>query len=484
MTQGKPNVLFIMTDEMRWDAAGFAGSSIVRTPTLDRLAESGVCFEDAYCASPVCSPARASWLSGLYPHAHLQLRNYAPRRRGMWGSHMPATCVTLGDVLKRAGYRCGNVGVWHLGDDETPQHGFSDFWCTYRYLGSGHVDPLSASFERAGVANLYGKGAEGIVQYGNTPAFGTITDPRQQRTTWTVDRALEFLERPQDAPFLLLVGIKDPHPLMLVPPELLKLYAEERLPLPKTLRDPLEGKPGYHSRAKFRIRGPVTDAQFRRMMAHYFALITHIDRQVGRLLEVLEEHGQIENTIVVFTSDHGEMLGDHGFTEKCFMYESSVRVPCLISWPRRLPSGLRVSTPLAGVDLMPTLLDLADVPIPSPMDGRSVAGPVLAGSQPDPRPILAEIASQEAIYGPSEVNQDREQLAAHVMLLDKGCKYVWNRFDADELYDLRTDPDEMHNLAALAKGRERIVSMRQQVAEMVARTGPGPYDWCLDGHAR
>ena len=150
----RPNIVLIMCDQMRWDAAGFAGSPIVQTPHLDRLAANGVCFENAYCASPVCSPARASWLTGCYPHAHLQLRNYGPKRRGEFGGYLPHDQITIGDLLKRAGYRCGIVGPWHLGDDHRPQHGFTDFWCTYRYLGD-HPDPLFDYFETEGVENRY-----------------------------------------------------------------------------------------------------------------------------------------------------------------------------------------------------------------------------------------------------------------------------------------------------------------------------------------
>ena len=483
MSQSRPNIILIMCDQMRWDTAGFAGSLVVQTPHLDRLAESGVYFENAYCASPVCSSARASWLTGLYPHAHLQLKNYGPGMVGRWGSYLPPDSVTIADVLKSAGYRCGMVGPWHLGNDHLPQHGFDDFWCTYRYLGKDYPDPLFDSFDRAGVPNLYRKDAEGMTQYGNTLEFGTITDPRQQRTTWTIDRSLEFIQQPHDAPFFLFVSIKDPHPLVLVPPELVELYPEDQMPLPTSFRDPLDGKPAFQERAKFRIPPTVTDDQFRRVIAYYYALVTHIDAQVGRLFRTLETQGITQNTIVTFISDHGEMLGDHGFTEKCLMYEASVRVPCLLSWSGTLPAGARVKTPLGGVDLMPTLLELTRETPLSPIDGRSVASAILVGKEPPPHPIFAEIASNEAIYRGS---QDLEQLAAHVMIYDGRWKYIRNRFDIDELYDLETDADEMQNLAAQPEHRERVSSMRRQIAEMVCHTGPGPYDWCLsdsDGRA-
>ena len=130
MPVNAPNILLIMVDQMRYDCAGFMGHPIVRTPNLDLLAASGVVFENAYCASPVCSPARASWLTELYPHAHGQLRNYTRRLAGLAGARMRPDCVTLGDICKTAGYRCGHVGCWHLGDDERPQHGFTDYWVT------------------------------------------------------------------------------------------------------------------------------------------------------------------------------------------------------------------------------------------------------------------------------------------------------------------------------------------------------------------
>ncbi len=465
----------MMCDQMRWNAAGFAGSPTVRTPNLDRLAANGVCFENAYCASPVCSPARASWLTGLYPHAHLQLRNYGPARMGQFGCYLPRDCITIGDVLKTAGYRCGMVGPWHLGEDHNPQHGFTDFWRAYRYQG-GYADSLFDYFEQEEVPNLYLERAPGMTLYENTLEFGTINDPRQQRTTWTMDRGVEFIQDTDGEPFFLFASIKDPHPRILVPPELLDYYPENRIELSSSLRDSLEGKPEFQKTGKFRIRPTVTDEQLRQMVSYYYALITHIDAQVGRILRTLERQDLIDNTIVAFISDHGELLGDHGYVEKCLMYEASVRVPCVISWLGQVPGGTRIDAPLAGVDLMPTLLDLVDATPPIPIDGRSVAEPILNGQQPERQPIFAEIASLDAIYHGA---QEQEQLAAHVMVRDKNWKYIWNRFDIDELYDLDTDPGEMSNIADDSEQQNRATTMRGQIIEMICHTGPGPYEWCL-----
>ena len=472
----RPNILWVMCDQLRWDALGCTGSGYVHTPHLDELARRGVLLRNAYCASPVCSPARASWLSGLYPHATGQWCNYGPGRADQPGCRMREEIVTIGDVLAAEGYRCANVGVWHLGDDERPQHGFDAGWITYRYHRDPD-DPLVRYFAACGLSDPYRAGAPEVQRYEpNTLPFGTIGDPRQQRTTWTVDRTIELLDDLAGTPFFVLCGVKDPHPEMLVMPELLARYPEDQVPLPASRHDALAGKPRYQHEAKFRIPpGTLDDRSYRRMFAHYYALISHIDAEMGRLLGHLQRLGIADETVVVFSSDHGEMLGDHGFVEKCLMYEEAVRVPCVLAWPGGLPAGGEVHVPVGGVDLMPTLLELAGAPLPAPLDGRSLAGALRRGVEPAPAPVLAEIASQRAIYGG---DRSPDQLAAHVMLRDGDWKYVRNRHDIDELYDLVADPREMRNLAATPAHGERVTAMRHQIAGLLLTTGPGPYAWC------
>ena len=473
----RPNIVLIMCDEMRWNSAGFAGSSIVKTPNLDRLAAEGVCFENAYCASPVCSPARASWLTGLYPHAHHQLINYSPDRMGEFGCFLPEDKTTISEVLADAGYRCGIVGPWHLGDDHVPQRGYGEFWWTYRYQGAGRPDRLFDYFEKEGVRNLYRDHRDIYTDYGFSLRFATTGDNREQRTTWTVDRGIDFIEADGTSPFFLFLSVKDPHPHILVPEKLLGLYPEERMPLPEDWKDTLEGKPEFLKTEKGRMDPSVTAEQLRKTTAHYFALISHIDIELGRLFERLEEKNQLQNTVIAFISDHGEMLGDHGFTTKRVLFDGSVRVPCIISWADGLPKGLKIETPLPGVDLMPTLLELAGVDEPSPIDGRSVAGPIRSGRAPAAKPVLAEISSWQAIHG---VSDDTDWMAAHVMIRVGKWKYNRNRFDTDELYDLESDPGEMTNLAGRPDMAGTIRNLRGRIAEAIVKTGPGPYAWCLE----
>ena len=474
MSTQRPNVVLIMCDELRYDCGGFANHKLVRTPNLDRLAENGVVFENAYCASPVCSPARASWLTGTYPHAHGQLVNYGPGRRlGRPGSEMRADCVTIGDVLKREGYRCGIVGPWHLGRDHEPQHGFTDFWRAVGYQGD-HPDPWQDYLEREKVPDINSVGT--ITDDGYLMKYARLTDPRQQRTTWTVDQGLAFLDGRDERPSFLLLSVKDPHPPIIVAPELVEKYPIDRIELPPTWADPLDGRPHYLRSDVGRLRPDVDETAFKRMMAHYFALVTHIDFEVGRMIDRLRALDLLEHTIVVFMSDHGEMLGDHGFTTKCVFYEGSVRVPCILSWPDGLPAGRRIQTPLGGVDLMPTLLELAGAALEKTIDGRSVAAPVAGGREPDPEPVFAEIATWRIIQARSD---DPAELAARIMVRDEGWKYIRHRFDGDELYDLDTDPNEIINLAGQPEQADRISDLREKIRSMLGRTGPGPYEWCL-----
>ncbi len=475
MTETKPNLIFILCDQLRFDCLGYAGHPLVETPNIDRLAERGVVFETAYCASPVCSPARASWLTGTYPHAHQQLANYGPERlipEAM--AVMRPDAVTLGDVFKQAGYRCGIAGPWHLGHDHQPQHGFEEFWRVYRYQGD-HRDILFDYFDREGVQNIYEGKHPTIRNHGL--GYTPISDPRQQRTTWTVDQGLEFLDTTGDRSFFLYLSIKDPHPLVAVSQELVDRYPIDKIDLLSTWQDDLEGRPDYLKNDVGRLPLDISETGFRTMMAHYFALITHIDDQVGRLIDRLQSLELAENTIVTFISDHGEMLGEHHAIQKRMFWEASVRVPCVVSWPAGLPSGHRVTTPLGGVDLAPTLLDLCGLSFENPIDGRSVALSIKEKEQPDPVPIFSEIGTSDGINFRST---EPEELAARVMVRDGDWKYVMNRTDDDELYNLNTDPLELTSLAAGVDQTDRIRHAQSLIREMITHTGPGYYTWCLD----
>jgi arylsulfatase A-like enzyme len=361
-----------------------------------------------------------------------------------------------------------------LGNDHQPQHGFTDFWHAYRYQGEGHPDPFFDFMDREGVSNLYSGSHESIVS-GYGLSYTPMDDPRQQRTTWTINQGIEFLDTQDDRPFFLFLSVKDPHPLIAVSQELVDQYPVDEIELPPSWRDPLEGKPEYQHKEHSRLSLEIDDAGFKQMMAYYYALVTHIDAEVGKLVAHLDQLGFGDDTVLAFISDHGEMLGDHHTVEKRLFYEASSRVPCLLSWPGGLPKGFTVTTPFGGVDLMPTLLDLAGVSFDHPVDGRSVADAIVKGEQPELAPVFSEIASRDGIRSLSTAP---EELAARVMVRDGDWKYVWNRMFMDELYDMEADPNEMKNLAEEADQQDRVEQMRGLIREMVQKTGPGVYDWC------
>ena len=252
----------------------------------------------------------------------------------------------------------------------------------------------------------------------------------------------------------------------------LDLYDEKTLPPPADWESSFEGKPrAYREDYRFVADRYELD-EMRRIMAHYFALISHVDDQIGRVFRTLDGLGLKENTLVAFISDHGEMLGEHGLLTKRYMYEGSVRVPCLLWWPGRLPSGKTVREPFAGVDLAPTLLELAGVPALEPMHGRSFAAAAQGGAGPAANEVVAEVC---AIRGERELG--KEALAATAMLRRERWKLIRHREYGDELYDLETDPGERANLAAGPDGPPAYVALRRRLADLLRRQGPGPYDW-------
>ena len=337
MSGGKPNVVLIMFDEMRHDAVGFGGSRVVRTPAMDRLAGEGAIFENAYCASPICSPARASWLTGLYPHTTTQLYNYGPASRGKWGHYLPEEMVTLGDVFKAEGYSCGMAGPWHLGSDETPQHGFTDFWYPYGYqIESAKTDSYFRYLAEKGLLDAFerdkSKKMMPHLQAGKSPTLVSSLPEEHQRTSWTVDRGIDFIGEAR-RPFFFFMSIKDPHPHLAAPKECLELYDPSDMPLSSTWDDELKGKPVYLSKNMQHAAVRLGPEGIREITAHYFALITHIDRQLERFFSYLDSECRGEETVVAVVSDHGELLFDFGQWGKGFFYEGAVRVPLFLRWP-------------------------------------------------------------------------------------------------------------------------------------------------------
>ncbi|MFW6158456.1 MAG: sulfatase-like hydrolase/transferase [Planctomycetota bacterium] len=414
----RPNVVFILTDDQGPWAMGCAGNPEIRTPNLDRLAAEGTRFENFFCTSPVCSPARASLMTGRIPSQHgvhdwIRDRNMPPDPQQYIEGF---TCYT--DVLADAGYTCGLSGKWHLGDSLAPQHGF-DHWFVHQTGGGPYND---APMVRDG-------------QPINAPGY--VTD------VITGD-ALEFLDANQDGPFYLGVHYTAPHsPWTGHPQEIVDSYDD--CPFKSCPQEPAH--PWAAS-----LRHCLGD---REKLKGYFAAVTAMDANVGQMLDKLDELGLGDDTLVVFTSDNGFSCGHHGFWGKgngtfpLNMYENSVKVPCIVRHPGRVPAGRATDAMMSQYDFMPTLLEhlglraVEDESLP----GVSFAG-VWAGEAEEPREDV--VVYDE--YGPVRMIRTHE------------WKYV-HRFPygPHELYDLANDPGERTNLFGREGQAEVLAELRRRL---------------------
>jgi arylsulfatase A-like enzyme len=495
---GRPkNLLLIWTDEQRWDAIGACGSPRLHTPHLDRLAAEGVVFEQAYCTQPVCSPSRASVLTGYYPHAHGVMQNNVP---------LPAETPTLAELLRPAGYVCGYVGKWHLGPElartQTERRGFDDYWVSTE-------DMYTHDYARDGYSDyhhfLVAQGYEPPDTVRNGRVFSRETAARLPedvgKPAFQAAACIRFLAQHRHEPFFLAVNFLEPHFPFFGPLD--GYYDPEAMALPESWwREPDQSMPHHYRliRQKYLDDNPhvrTNDARgWQELIARYWGLCTLIDRHVGRILQRLEELGLAEDTIVVFTSDHGDMMGEHRLVGKCVQYESSVRVPLLVRAPGVAPR--RVATPVSQVHLTPTLLDLLGRSIPEGMqgvsqrplpiggDGASTAGaavPVDAaglGASPDDAEVFVEwngwnmFPAQvwQAYWGaePEAMAQPRGPVDARTIRRGRWKLSVYVTGEA-ELFDLQTDAAECHNLAHHPEYRATVDALFTRLAAWQHATG-------------
>ena len=456
MSVSPPNILWICTDQQRWDTIHALGNDAIRTPNLDRLVSEGVSFTRAYCQCPICTPSRASFLTGLYPSAIHVNRN--------GNAYFPEGVTLVTRVLADAGYDCGLVGKFHLsaadGRVETrPDDGYrffrwshhpqpETFWPTEQHAYQQWLRDQGVDWEEA-----YGQAqADGwSVQQG----YGAGIEARYHQTTWCAEETIRFMGEQRDGPWLMSVNPFDPHPPLDPPAEYLERMVLDEMPLPLFEPEELESQLDFQG-IDHQTELPISpyDYDARRMVAAYYAEIELIDAQVGRMLQALEETGQRENTLMIFTSDHGEMLGDHGLRLKgCRFYEGAVHIPLVISWPGHLRAGVRSEALVELTDLVPTLLDAAGLTTPPDLHGRSLF-PLLSG-QADTHAHREFVRCEyhDALMRP---------YASHAnMIFDGRYKLaVYHGRDIGELYDLQEDPHEFHNLWAdpgYAEARFRLM---------------------------
>jgi len=459
--ESRPNILFIMSDDHAAHAIGAYGSRLNRTPNLDRLASGGVRFANCFCVNSICSPSRATILTGKYSHL-----NGVPTFNRFDGSQ-----PTVAKYLQAAGYHTGMIGKWHLGSDPT---GF-DEWTILPGQGV-YYDPAF------------------LTPDGRRVIKGYVTDI-------ITDLALDFLKRrPKDQPFFLMCHHKAPHRPWDPDDRHRAMFAGQAIPEPPTLHDDYatrtdairecQQKVFYDlTRRDLKLAPPAdlkgqardqwlgvkpTQVQieadgkqqsltgdrlkawkYQRYLQDYLACVQSIDDNVGRLLDWLDQNGLGANTVVIYTSDQGFFLGDHGLYDKRFMYEASVRMPLLVRWPGVAKAGLVQEAMAINPDFAPTFLELAGLKTPDDMQGRSLA-PLFKGQHPaDWRTSFY----YRYYHDPGDHNT-----RAHygVRTMTHKLIYFWKK-DQWEMYDLVKDPDELHNIYSDPAQQELAAKLKQEL---------------------
>jgi arylsulfatase len=442
----RPNVLFICTDQQRYDALGAAGNPHVRTPHLDRLAEQGARFEHCYVQAPVCGPSRASLMTGRYLHAH-----------GLWanGVDIDPDEELFTRVLQRAGYDCGLVGKFHLG---AAQHGrveprTDDGFRTFRWAHDPYVESSGNHYHAWLRANHPGVLEAALAADRPHDAIDRLP-VHQHYSHWVAQESIDFLTSARDAekPFLLVANFFDPHHGFGAPAEFRDTYDAAALPPPVTSPDDLATKPDVYTEASIRSYAGAapgfrdfTAEEVQEFKAQYYAMVSLVDAEVGRILAVLDETGLAENTVVVFTSDHGELLGDHQMLLKGpMMFDCSVRVPLLVRWPGVVPAGTVRTELVEWIDLAPTLLEAAGVDGLPRAQGSSLLA--LARGETSARKdwVLSEYRNSGHPYDPA-VHTTMLRTARWKVVVHHGAPSTDRERDG-ELYDVVADPDELVNL--------------------------------------
>ena len=431
--QDRPNIIYIMSDDHAAHALSCYGSRINKTPHLDRLAAGGMRFENAFVTNAICGPSRAAMLTGKYSHVN----GYRDNRDTFDGSQQ-----TYPKLLQKAGYQTAMIGKWHLKSD--PQ-GF-DYWCILPGDGR-YYDP-----------EFINMGKREVVK-------GYVTDV-------TADKVIDYIRnRDASKPFCLLFHNKAPHREWNPDPKHMKLYADGDVPTPPTFDDDYSNRSAAAREQTMTIEKHLNKAdlkedppagltpeqlkhwKYQRYIKDYLRCIASVDDNIGRLLDYLDEAGLAKDTLIVYTSDNGFFLGDHGWYDKRFMYEQGFRVPLIIRYPARIKPGSVTKELALNVDFAPTFLDYAGQPAPADMQGRSLR-PVLEGQTPT--------EWRKSVYYHYYEYPGPHRVRPHYGVRNDRYKLIhFYTIKEWELFDLQTDPHELKSVyddPAYAKVREEMAA--------------------------
>jgi len=455
-----PNILIILCDDLRWNALGFAGHPHVKTPHIDRLAAEGIVFENAFCTTSLCSPSRASILSGLYAHSHGVTNNF---------TEYPLQLMSFPKQLQAAGYQTAYIGKWHMGEgNDEPRPGF-DWFVSHK--GQGKY--FDTEF------NFHGKERKIVSGYYTT----AVTEMAEQ---W-ID------QRENKKPWMLMLGHKAPHSFYIPEPKYEHVYDRVKVDYPETAFQ-LQGKPKwveqrletwhgiygplFDYRKKFPDSSPEAVADFERMVRAYWGTILSVDDSVGRLVDVLRKKGQLDNTLIIFMGDNGLLEGEHGMVDKRTMHEPSIRIPLVIRYPSLANSqGKKIKEQVLTIDIAPTICELAKVPPLKSIQGKSMVNLVQSGDPQWRKSWLYYYNYEKQFpYTPNVRGIRTEKW--------KLIRYPHGDGSPDrhlaELYDLENDPEERKNLAQSSQHQVTLMKVNRElltlIRELNLENDPMPLD--------
>ncbi|SDF18993.1 Arylsulfatase A [Pricia antarctica] len=412
-TVQRPNVIVIDVDELRWDGLGITGHPFVKTPNIDRIAREGMVMENSFVVTPICGPSRGSILTGQYAHTNGSYKNTVP-----YGYNQTLTTYPM--LLQAAGYKTCFIGKWETGKnaDITPHPGFDRWFCTgpnraYKMDPTVNVDGVQTEFK------------------------GHATDISS-------DEAVRFIKQNKNGPFSVLLMPRSVHTSygtenLLAAERNRNLYKDVPIVRAKSANAPIVRQPALQDVEMT----PPTDEDIRNISR----MLVDIDDGVGRILKTLEEENLLDKTMIIFTGDNGFFFGEHGFTEKRAPYEESIRVPFFVRYPPLVKAGSTSEVSILNIDVAPTILSLAGVPVPKNVQGRSFLPVFAGGNLNKPRKALLFEFYPE-YYGLKTRGKGEGGIPAWKAVRTDTWKYIsWTEIpDMDELYNLKDDPFEVNNL--------------------------------------
>jgi arylsulfatase len=491
----RKNVLILMSDEQSWDTLGHNGNPVTRTPHLDALAAQGASFEHCYTPYPLCCPARTSLWTGQMPHNHHVVGNWRHIHPGLRDDG-------LVHAFLDAGYHTLYTGKWHVPGTTPARLGFADTAAIPAVLQGRdrgrYIEPYREYVQAHGyqllpnhIENLTEHDLAQLKQPGKAPCGTADIAIEHYLETWQTGQFLEHLDaRPADKPFFAVCSYNAPHFPMIVPAPYDRLIDPADIILPESLSQGPGSKPAEVVRSHYAEHaGELDEGEWRRLIAHYLGFCALIDEQVGRVMDYLGANGLLENTIVVFTADHGDMMGAHGLLEKGYPlhYEPSLRLPLIVVDPdvKRSAGGggdpgngagpVRPEGFVTLLDVIPTVAELAGVKLPETHEGRSV---VAALSDPHaplrPYAISETFTFDGAESGGGEYTSFEEFKArnatTNISIRTPDARYVFRWSDVDEYYDLAVDPGEMENRINDPAYQERVERLRSTLLEDASRS--------------